>query len=136
MRLKIQGGTAHHDEPFLCSTCRLATAVRGAAIREEIVQCGRLSEARNRMTLAVTFCNGYIDRTHPTIGEMEDTAWILRSDPRRHEIGFVKTSRLRPSERYVLSEDSGSSVSSVSRESTRDSLALRGGRKPAIYGRP
>jgi hypothetical protein len=39
------------------------------------------------------------------ISEMEETAWILRSDPRRNEVGFVKASSLKPHDRYVLSED-------------------------------
>jgi hypothetical protein len=105
MRVKINGGTARDDSPSLCVTCRYATIVRGARLREEIVQCGRLSEGLNRITFAVRFCNGYVDRTHPTITEMEDTAWILRSDPRRNEVGFVKASRLKPADRYVLSDD-------------------------------
>ncbi len=105
MRVKIKGGTARHDDPSLCLTCRYATVIRGVSLRDEIVQCGVLSEDRNQITFPVTFCNKYVDRNHPTIGEMEDSAWILRSDPRRNQVGFVKASRLKPAERYVLSED-------------------------------
>jgi hypothetical protein len=105
MRIKIRGGTARSSEASLCVTCRYATIVRGARLRDEIVQCSRLSDGRNRITFPVTSCNGYVDRTHPTIGEMEETAWILRSDPRRNQVGFVKASRLKPAERYVLSDD-------------------------------
>jgi len=36
---------------------------------------------------------------------MEDTAWVLRSDPRRQQIGFVHASKLTDDERYVLQED-------------------------------
>jgi hypothetical protein len=35
---------------------------------------------------------------------MEDVAWVLRSDPRRNEVGFVKASKLKPGERYVLED--------------------------------
>ena len=36
---------------------------------------------------------------------MEDIAWVLRSDLRRNEIGFVKASALTPADRYVLGDD-------------------------------
>lgn len=36
---------------------------------------------------------------------MEDIAWILRSDPKRNEIGFVRASKLRDRDRYVLLDD-------------------------------
>jgi hypothetical protein len=36
---------------------------------------------------------------------MEEIAWVLRSDPRRNELGFVKASKLKPQERYVLPDE-------------------------------
>jgi len=36
---------------------------------------------------------------------MEQTAWVLRSDPHRNQMGFVRSSRLTDEERYVLDED-------------------------------
>lgn len=105
MRVNIRGGTAPNDKSSLCLSCRYATVVRGASLRDEIVQCGRLSEGLNRITFPVTFSGSHVDRTHPTIGDMEETAWILRSAPRRNEVGFVKASSLKPRDRYVLSED-------------------------------
>jgi hypothetical protein len=36
---------------------------------------------------------------------MEEIAWVLRSDPRRNEVGFVKASQLKPQERYVLPDE-------------------------------
>jgi hypothetical protein len=36
---------------------------------------------------------------------MEDVAWVLRSDPRRHQVGFVHASKLTDEERHVLQED-------------------------------
>jgi hypothetical protein len=36
---------------------------------------------------------------------MEETAWLLRSDPHRKQVGFVHSSRLTDDERYVLEED-------------------------------
>jgi hypothetical protein len=36
---------------------------------------------------------------------MEDIAWVLRSDQRRKEIGFVRVRDLKPVERYVLDDE-------------------------------
>lgn len=105
MRLKITGGTARNDEPSLCMRCRYATVVRGAALRDEIVQCSLLSNGHGRIPFSVTSCTGYVDRTHPTVREMEEIAWVLRSDPKRNQIGFVKASDLNPAARFVLSDD-------------------------------
>jgi len=44
MRLKIRGGTADFGEPSLCLTCRFATVIKGQRLREEIVECSRLSD--------------------------------------------------------------------------------------------
>jgi hypothetical protein len=89
MRLKIRGGTANSGEPSLCLTCRFATVVKDQRLREEIVECSRLSD-HSRITFPVNFCTDYADRRHASIHEMEDIAWVLRSDPRCNEIGFVK----------------------------------------------
>jgi hypothetical protein len=105
MRLRIKGGTARHDQPSLCLSCRYATVVKGVSLRQEIIECRRLSDPHNRITFPVTFCNGYIDRGHPTIQEMEETAWILRSDPKRNQMGFVRASDLKPKDRYVLPDE-------------------------------
>ena len=39
MRIKIRGGTASNGESSLCLTCRFATIVKGASLRDEIVEC-------------------------------------------------------------------------------------------------
>jgi hypothetical protein len=36
---------------------------------------------------------------------MEDIAWVLRTDSRRKDIGFVQARELTPHRRYVLSDD-------------------------------
>jgi len=104
MRIKIRGGTANSGEPSLCLTCRFATVVTGQRLRDEIVECGRLSD-HSRITFPVTFCTGYADKRHASIREMEDIAWILRSDPRRNNVGFVRASQLKPKDRYVLPDE-------------------------------
>jgi hypothetical protein len=79
MRLKIRGGTVQHGEASLCVTCRHATIVKGRSFREEIVQCDRLSSGHDLIPFPVTSCSGYSDRRLPSIRDMEDIAWILRT---------------------------------------------------------
>lgn len=79
--------------------------MKGVSLRQEIIECRRLSDPHNRITFPVTFCSAHIDQSHPTIQEMEETAWILRSDPKRSQMGFVKASDLKPKDRYVLPDE-------------------------------
>ena len=101
MRFKIQGGTADNSQSTLCLTCRFSTVVRGRSINDEIIVCSRLPE-RTRITFTVVSCSDYTDRRRGALHEMEEIAWILRSDPKKNTIGFVKASELR---RIVLSDN-------------------------------
>ena len=105
MRVKIRGGTASHGEAPLCQTCRHATIVRGRALADEIVECANLMFGRARVTFPVTYCTSYSDRRQASLREMEDIAWVLRTDANRNQIGFVRGSKLRERERHVLTED-------------------------------
>ncbi len=105
MRIKIRGATASNGEPSLCLTCRFATVVRGASLRDEIVECSQLSYGRNRITFPVTVCTEYSDRRQPSLRAMEEIAWVLRSDPKKNDIGFVKRTELTRRERFVLDGD-------------------------------
>ena len=105
MRVKIRGGTANHTEPSLCLTCRFATVVKGQRLRDDIVECAQLSYNHRRITFPVTSCSDYSDRRRPSVREMEEIAWVLRSDPKKNEMGFVKASELRPKDRFVLPDE-------------------------------
>jgi hypothetical protein len=102
MRFKIRGGTVNHGDPPLCLTCRFAALVKGPRLRDDIVECSRLS---GRITFPVHSCSSYADVRHASIREMEDIAWVLRSDPRRNSIGFVEARKLKAADRYVLQEE-------------------------------
>ena len=104
MRVKIRGGTANHGEPSLCLTCRYATIVKGASQRDEIVECAQLSYGRNRIVFPVTVCTEYSDRRLPSLRAMEEIAWILRSDPKKNTIGFVKRSDMTRRERFLVDD--------------------------------
>jgi hypothetical protein len=105
MRIKIRGGTVKHGEEPLCHTCRYATIVRGTALRDEIIECGQLSCRHQRITFPVTFCTKYLSTQHPSIREMEEMAWVLRSDTKKNTIGFVRASDLSLKHRFVLADD-------------------------------
>jgi hypothetical protein len=105
MRIKVRGGTANNGEPSLCLTCRFATIVRGTSLRDEIIECAQLSYSRKRITFPVTLCTEYSDRRQPSLVAMEEIAWVLRSDPKKNEIGFVKRSELTRRERFVFDDE-------------------------------
>lgn len=105
MRITIRNGTATGNGTPLCHTCRWATIVRGPRLDHEIISCSRLSDRRSRITFPVVSCTGYSDRSLTSLRDMEDVAWVLRSDERRKQIGFVRARDLKPAERYVLDDD-------------------------------
>jgi hypothetical protein len=104
MRVKIRGGTVDHGEPPLCSTCRFATIARGRTLREEVRFCSRMPHEDRRIRFPVTSCTDYSDSRQPSLWEMEEIAWVLRSNPGRKTIGFVEARRLHDDERHVLDD--------------------------------
>ena len=104
MRLKIHGGTVSDGQTSLCTTCRSATIIRGTRLSDEIVACGKRMIS-DRITFAVASCAGYSDRRSPSLYDLEDVAWVLRSDARTKKIGFVRARDLKPAERHVLEDD-------------------------------
>jgi len=102
MHVKIRGGTVQHGEVSLCVTCRHATIIQGPGLQDRIVDCDRLSDRESRIPFPVSACSGYSDRRHPTVYEMEDIAWVLRTDPHRKSIGFVQARELKPKYRHLL----------------------------------
>ena len=105
MRIKVRGGTVDHGRQSLCESCRWSTVVRGPKVGEEIVECQQLSYRNQRIAFRVTSCSRHSNRSEPTLTDMEAIAWVLRSDPRRNQVGFVHSSKLNDEERFVLQED-------------------------------
>jgi hypothetical protein len=104
MKVKIQGGTADHGASSLCLSCRWATVIRGPRLSQEIVECSQLSYHARRVSFPVVQCSDYSDRRIPSIREMEEIAWILRSDSLRKRVGFIRSSELEDKERFVLDD--------------------------------
>ena len=74
----------------------------GQRANDQIVECGQLDA---RVTFKVTSCSQYVHHQHPSLWHMEDIAWVLRTDARRRQIGFVRAKDLKITERHFLSDD-------------------------------
>ena len=105
MRIKVKGGTVDHSQRPLCESCRWSTIIRGSKLGDEIVECSQLAYRNQRVPFRVVSCSAYANRNHASLREMEEIAWILRSDPHRNQVGFVRSNKLTDEERYVLEED-------------------------------
>jgi hypothetical protein len=102
MKLKVHGGTTRAGDPSLCLQCRYAAIVQGASASHQIVHCSRLAA---RVQFRVASCTEFISRQHPSLFHMEDIAWVLRSDAKRGQIGFVRSRDLPASDRFVFDEE-------------------------------
>jgi hypothetical protein len=102
MKLKVHGGTAREGEAALCLSCRYATIVSGASAKHTLVRCARIEAP---ITFKVTSCTEYLSRQHPSLYHMEDIAWVLRTDVKRGQVGFVRSKDLKFKDRFVLDED-------------------------------
>jgi hypothetical protein len=94
MHLKIQNGTVSHSDSSLCTTCRLATIVRGRTLDEEIVQCHAIGMRGTRVTFTVTYCTSYCDARLPSYAQMMEEAWILQPASKRKPAGFIRAADL------------------------------------------
>jgi hypothetical protein len=103
VRFKIQGGTTSDQNTTLCLSCRSATIIDGPRQSDQIIAC-RLLGDDDRVNFVVTSCTSYSDKTLPSLYHMEDIAWILRSDPKRKQMGFVRSRDLKFEDRHVLDE--------------------------------
>jgi hypothetical protein len=78
--------------------------IRGVNLGQEITECSQLSYTNARVPFAVSSCSHYLDQNRPNLREMEEIAWVLRSDARRKRVGFVRSDTLPEDERFVLDD--------------------------------
>ena len=102
MKINVHGGTARSDEPSLCLTCRYASIVQGSTASQRIVRCSRVE---GPIEFKVSSCTEFLHRAHPSLYHMEDIAWVLRTDVRRGQIGFVRSKDVPLAERFVVDEE-------------------------------
>ena len=86
-KLKILDGTRSSCAPRLCDTCQSGLVRKGAAESDERIYC--IFMERDIKTRVVE-CNRYVDRSQPSLWEMRQIAWVLRNDPQREAIGFIR----------------------------------------------
>jgi hypothetical protein len=101
MKVRIRGGTVDHGQPPLCESCQYSVVTKGARLGDEIVLCNLYRQREIRFR--VTSCTGYVNRNHPTLYQMEESAWVLRTSPGR-KMGFVQARKLTQEERHVLDD--------------------------------
>jgi hypothetical protein len=103
MRVRVEGGTVDHGQPPLCSSCRSSVIIKGPRQRDEIVVCAVRYPSR-QIRFPVTSCSEYLHRAHPSLDQMEEIAWELRSNPNRRTVGFVGVGRFADGERHAREE--------------------------------
>jgi hypothetical protein len=91
--IKVKGGTPQGSET-LCRTCSYGHIIKGFRATEEEVFCRYFYLEREIHSL-VSACTFYEDRRLASKREMEDIAWILRTDMPRRRVGFISPEQLR-----------------------------------------
>jgi len=92
----------------LCRTCRNATYIQGHAESQRMLYCAQVSgfDSKSPMPFEAYECSEYEDKRLPSKRDMEDTAWILRTNPKQKgTLGFFSPSQLRELRREKLIGD-------------------------------
>jgi hypothetical protein len=92
MKIKVLQGARSVDAPRLCDTCSNGIVLRGSADSEEQVHCSLVEKP---ITIRVTECNRYTDRTQAPLWVMQEIAWVLHTDAKRENIGFLNNKEWR-----------------------------------------
>lgn len=85
MAIDIKGGTVKFHSTPLCSICKHAVSMQGAAINNKIVYCMRISE---RILFDVFKCSDYLYKYDLEPWEFEKIAWTLETSDDKKVIGF------------------------------------------------
>lgn len=86
--LKVLKGTRSSAGPRLCDSCASGVVRRGAAESDERIYCRTIErDVRTR----IVECSSYIDRTRPSLWDMQQIAWVLEVDSKRQRIGFLRS---------------------------------------------
>jgi len=86
-RLKVLNGTRSDQAPRLCDTCQSGVVRRGAAESDEHIYCNFI---RREVRMRVVECNAYSDRSQPSLWDLRQMAWVLDTDSKRQQIGFLR----------------------------------------------
>lgn len=105
MRISVLGGTLPSGEESLCDSCSFGHKVQGPRPSDRIMECGRINGPKAFIQFPVKECTEYYKRGTPTLRDMEDLAWVLRTGRHGREIGFVKPKDLGLEEKHKLTTE-------------------------------
>jgi hypothetical protein len=91
--IKVKGGTPRGSDT-LCRTCGYGHIIKGFRATEEEVFC-RYFYLEREIHFPVSECTFYEDRRLASKREMEEIAWILRTDMPRRRVGFISPEQFR-----------------------------------------
>jgi hypothetical protein len=91
---KVYGGT-RSDQVRLCDTCHRATIMQGPAESQELVMCALVNAPT---PFRVVQCSDYSDKRLPSLHDMKEVAWILRTDQSGRKVGFLSAEQWRKSD--------------------------------------
>jgi len=93
---KIHRGTPRSDVN-LCPSCRHCHRMVEATGRERVLcTANRIIN----MTQPIVECSLYINRTQPTLSDMQEIAWSLMTDKGGRKLGFQSPEQRRRDESY------------------------------------
>lgn len=87
MSFKIIGGT-ESGETSLCHTCRKSHIFRNQSSASENVICNANMSQPFEVKNRIVQCSLYSDSRRPTVWDMEQLAWQIRTDKSGKTIGF------------------------------------------------
>ena len=90
--IKVKGGTPQGSDTLW--TCSYGHIIKGFRATEEEVYC-RYFYLEREILFPVSECTFYEDRRLASKREMEEIAWILRTDMPRRRVGFISPEQLR-----------------------------------------
>lgn len=103
--IKVKGGTPQGCDS-LCRTCSYGHLIKGFRATEEEVFC-RYFYLEREIHFPVSECTFYEDRRLASKREMEEIAWVLRTDMPRRRVGFISPEQLREIEAEAAIAPSG-----------------------------
>lgn len=92
-RLNVVQGTVNESKPSLCRTCRNLSSMNGPAESQRVFWCARFG----KLHFEAYHCSSYADKRTPSLQDMYDLAWQLRSDDDKKKMswGFYSPKQLK-----------------------------------------
>lgn len=92
MPFKILGGTNNASQTPLCVSCRKAIQMSGDRPTEQLTICGSTG---HRIPFPIFQCSIYDDARYPSLYDMENSAFYLRTDSKNKIVGFCSAKEWR-----------------------------------------